>query len=113
MAKSADDLATLFGVLMNGIDFESQLTRSWKGQRVGFVDPELWEFSSAICDRDAELLEYQRAMIAKAAKKIRKHGAVVKDHVPLTSMDELVLDGEDALEQLWSKSDSREIIFSY
>lgn len=113
MAKSPQDLAALFEVLTGahqdidekskGFEDESELPESWKGQRVGFVDPTLWSFSPAICDPDHELIQQQREEMEVAISKIEKCGAVVVRSVPFPSMEQLVLDGDDALEQLWSK----------
>ncbi|MCJ1359552.1 MAG: hypothetical protein MMC33_009554 [Icmadophila ericetorum] len=104
MAKSTLDLAALFDVIIKGRDtkFGSILTDNWKGQRVGFVNPYLWELNPAVCDRDEVLLSQQRAEIEEAAVKIKNAGAHVEKNVPFPSMDQLVLDGEDALEQLWN-----------
>ncbi|KAJ5393843.1 uncharacterized protein N7487_011484 [Penicillium crustosum] len=62
-------------VLTNETHFASSLTGSWEGQRVGFVDLTLWDFVPFICDPDPTLINQQ----------------------PLT------LDGDDALELLWSE----------
>lgn len=111
MAKSPQDLAALFEVLTGAegrIDNKGdQDTPSapWTGQRVGFVDPTLWSFSPVICDPDPVLIQQQREEMDAAISKIEKSGAVVVRSVPFPSMDQLVLDGDDALEQLWSKQD--------
>lgn len=102
MARTPRDLASLMGILINGSNFAGSLTGSWDGQRVGFVDPTLWSFSPFICDPDPVLIDEQHRGLATAADVISKRGGTVKQPVPLTSMDELVLDGEDALDQLWS-----------
>lgn len=57
MAKSSADLAALMGVLLNGTDFDGNLTYSWDGIRVGFVDKSLWDFVPAICNSDPVLRE--------------------------------------------------------
>lgn len=116
MAKSPQDLAALVSVLVGGAggggvksDFDGDmddgggLSKPWAGQRVGFVDPALWSFSPAICDPDPVLIQQQREEMDAAISKIEKAGAVVVRSVPLPSVDQLVLDGDDALEQLWSK----------
>ncbi|KAI1173817.1 amidase signature enzyme [Nemania sp. FL0916] len=81
MAKSPQDLAALF---------------------IGVVDPNLWSFSPVICDPDPVLIQQQREELEAAIAKIQKDGARIKRPVPLTSMDELILDGADALEQIWN-----------
>ncbi|KAI0871454.1 amidase signature domain-containing protein [Hypoxylon argillaceum] len=101
MAKSPEDLANLMNALTN-TDYSRNLTKSWAGLHVGFVDPKLWSFSPVICNPDEVLIKQQRDEMATAIAKIQELGATVKQPVPLTSMDELVLDGDDALEQLWN-----------
>lgn len=120
MAKSPQDLAALFDVLTDadrcaekrarGDGDDDDLPEPWAGLRVGFVDPTLWSFSPAICDPDPVLIKQQRnemeAAISKieaAISKIEMSGAVLVRSVPFPSMEQLVLDGDDALEQLWSK----------
>ncbi|KAK3367391.1 amidase signature domain-containing protein [Lasiosphaeria ovina] len=102
MARTPQDLAALLGILLNDTDFSDSLTGSWEGQRVGFVDPTLWTFVPFICDPDPVLIEQQHRALADAADIIAKSAGTVEQPVPLTSMDELVLDGEDALDQLWN-----------
>lgn len=127
MAKSPQDLATLFDVLTDadrcaeerarGDGDDDDLPKSWKGLRVGFVDPTLWSFSPAICDPDPILIKQQRKEMDDAISKIEMCGAVVVRSVEFPSMDQLVLDGDDALEQLWSKyghdEDSGSLRFFY
>ncbi|KAH8746430.1 amidase signature domain-containing protein [Diaporthe sp. PMI_573] len=114
MAKSPQDLAALFEVLTGAegrIDNKGdQDTPSapWTGQRVGFVDLTLWSFSPVICDPDPVLIQQQREEMDAAFSKIEKSGAVVVRSVPFPSMDQLVLDGDDALEQLWNHDFSSE-----
>ncbi|KAH6622595.1 amidase signature domain-containing protein [Chaetomium tenue] len=103
MARTPGDLANLLGILLNDTSLSARTaTDNWGGQRVGFVDPTLWSFVPFICNPDKVLIEQQRRGLADAANTISEHGGVVEQPVPLTSMDELVLDGEDALEQLWN-----------
>lgn len=113
MAKSPRDLAALFKVFTIADGYagekarnyweDDELPKTWAGQRVGFVDPALWSFSPAICDPDPTLIRQQRKEMEAAISKIERHGAVVVRSVAFPSMDQLVLDGDDALEQLWSK----------
>ena len=85
---------------MNDADLSARAaTNTWEGQRVGFVDPTLWSFVP-ICNPDNVLIDQQRRGLADAANTILGKGSFVKQPVPLTSMDELVLVGEYALEQL-------------
>ena len=103
MARTPGDLANLLGILLNDTNLSARTTTdTWEGQRVGFVDPTLWGFVPFICNPDNVLTDQQRRALADAANTISGKGGFVEQPVPLTSMDELVLDGEDALEQLWS-----------
>lgn len=44
MAKSVKDLANLMTILMDSHqDFSMNVQQSWKGLRIGFVDPDLWQ----------------------------------------------------------------------
>ncbi|KAH6848069.1 amidase signature domain-containing protein [Chaetomium sp. MPI-CAGE-AT-0009] len=103
MARTPGDLANLLGILLNDTDLSARtVTYTWEGQRVGFVDPTLWGFAPFICNPDSVLTDQERRGLADAANTISGNGGFVQQPVPLTSMDELVLDGEDALEQLWN-----------
>ncbi|KAI0532344.1 amidase signature domain-containing protein [Xylaria digitata] len=107
MAKSSDDPIILIQTLSN-TDYDESLTNSWAGLRVGFIDPTLWSFSPIICDPDEDLIQQQRQEMATTMTKITEMGGTVKQPVPLTSTDELMLDGDDALEQLWNHNFERE-----
>ncbi|KAL2285896.1 hypothetical protein FJTKL_07395 [Diaporthe vaccinii] len=118
MAKSPQDLEALFNVLTVAKRDASEKARndwengylpdSWTRQRVGFVDPSLWSFSPAICDPDPVLIQQQREEMETAISRIEKYGAVVVRSVPFPSMDQLVLDGDDALEQVWNHDFGKE-----
>jgi Asp-tRNA(Asn)/Glu-tRNA(Gln) amidotransferase A subunit family amidase len=43
MAKSPGDLAHVFDILQPGSNYTEFLTGSWKGLKVGFVDPMQWQ----------------------------------------------------------------------
>ena len=103
MAKDSSDMIAMFSVLMKERDFSASSNKSWGGLRVGFVDFLLWEFSPVVCNREESILKQSRKEMEEAVLVIENEGAEVVRNVPLTSMDELVLDGKDALEQLWSE----------
>ncbi|KAK1832513.1 amidase signature domain-containing protein [Podospora conica] len=111
MARTPGDLANVMAVLTGrtklGADFVR--TETWAGLRVGFVDPTLWNFVPFICDPDYVLIEQQHRALSKAVDVIYANGGRVQENVPLTSMDELVLDGKDALDQLWNHDYEREM----
>ncbi|KAJ8128010.1 hypothetical protein O1611_g5628 [Lasiodiplodia mahajangana] len=101
MAKSSEDLAILIETISK-TSYNENLTKSWAGLRVGFVDPTLWSHSPVICDPDEDLIQQQRREMAAAVAKIEENGGSVKRNVPFPAMDELVPDGHDILEQLWN-----------
>ncbi|TGO65068.1 hypothetical protein BCON_0004g00650 [Botryotinia convoluta] len=98
MAKSAQDFAYLVDVIL-GTNTTPTLNTSWKGQTVGFVDDILWGFSEFICTPDPVLIT-QREAYMDTKRELIEHGATLHEKVPLTSIDELQLDGDDALDQL-------------
>ena len=51
MAKTPGDLAKIMGLLMNE-EYDSSLTASWDGIRVGFVDPRLWQPASFVVEEN-------------------------------------------------------------
>ncbi|KAF5878209.1 putative amidase family protein [Botrytis fragariae] len=101
MAKSTQDLAYLVDVIL-GTNIAPTLNTSWKGQTVGFVDNTLWGFSEFICTPDPVLITQQREAYMDTKKKLIEHGATFHENIPLTSVDELQIDGDDALDQLWN-----------
>lgn len=58
LTKTAEDLAVLTAII-TGRDQSEHLTGSWEGQRIAFVNPELWELSPVVCNRDEAILEKQ------------------------------------------------------
>ncbi|KAF7928413.1 uncharacterized protein EAE98_005469 [Botrytis deweyae] len=51
---------------------------------------------------DPVLITQQREAYMDTKKKLIEHGATLHKNVPMTSVDELQLDGDDALDQLWN-----------
>jgi amidase len=105
MAKTAQDLAYLVESLATGVELFTSLnkTKLWTEQTVGFVDDKLWEFVDFICTADPVLIAQQQELYKETKSILKQHGAKVHENVPLTSMNELQLDNEDALDQLWSE----------
>ncbi|KAH8601749.1 amidase signature domain-containing protein [Bisporella sp. PMI_857] len=104
MAKTAQDLAYLVESLATGVELFTSLnkTKLWTEQTVGFVDDKLWEFVDFICTADPVLIAQQQELYKETKSILKQHGAKVHENVPLTSMNELQLDNEDALDQLWN-----------
>jgi hypothetical protein len=111
MARSPEDLLNLMAVWLDTLILDWQqiepyhlsTNNFWGNLKVGVVDPTLWSFSEVICDPDPDLIDQQRKELDEALQLIMKSGAEVRRDVPLTSMDELEMDGEDALEMIWGK----------
>lgn len=103
LAKSSGDLAALLGVLLNGTNFDQNLTYSWDNLRVGFVDRTLWDFVPFICDPDPILKAQQDQAYDEAIVQIKAAGGDLQHPVQLPSMKDLEIDGEDVLDQMWSK----------
>ncbi|KAL6824616.1 amidase signature enzyme [Trichoderma sp. SZMC 28015] len=101
MAKSAGDLANFIGAMMEQ-DYSSYLTKTWAGQKVAFVDPNKWELHPAVCDRIEIVREKQISEFLQAVATIRESGAKVTENVVLPQVDEIVWEGEDALETVWN-----------
>ncbi|KAN0114723.1 Amidase signature domain containing protein [Hyaloscypha variabilis] len=108
MAKTSKDLALLIGAMMEQ-DYSSFLTRSWKNQKIAFVDPNLWELSPGVCPKVPAVREKQLSEIASAVTLIREHGASVFENVVLPQVSDLTWDGEDALETVWDKDLAKQI----
>ncbi|KAL1868268.1 hypothetical protein Daus18300_005992 [Diaporthe australafricana] len=111
MARSPQDLSALLEVLVGvARDTEDKVIvqggdeeppEPWVGLHVGFVDPDLWS-SPVICDPDPVFIQQQIEEMDVAVSKIENSGAMVERSVPFPTMDELRLEIDDALEQLWT-----------
>ncbi|KAJ4295247.1 hypothetical protein N0V90_007258 [Kalmusia sp. IMI 367209] len=99
MAKTATDLANLFGVLQEK-DYTGSLNSSCEGIKLGFVDPELWQPASFVVEPVPEFTEQTLQAYASAVETIRSKGAKVAKNVPLITMPEVFegLDGVDDTE---------------
>ncbi|KAI1378149.1 amidase signature domain-containing protein [Hypoxylon crocopeplum] len=100
IARSPADLAALLGVLMQK-DFGDSLSRSWKGQKVAFIDPYLWDIPEAAVRPVPGFTEYQRERYLAAATLIENNGAKVVRNAVLLQYSELEFNGKEAIEQVW------------
>jgi amidase len=104
MSRTPRDLSDIMGILMGGRDFSSFLRWSWKGLRIGFVDPDVWRpswfvdphegfrrqtVSPPFLDRSITESIPQDAETEEAKRKIRAAGAQVVENVPLITLAEL------------------------
>ncbi|KAJ4857833.1 amidase domain-containing protein [Trichoderma breve] len=78
-------------------------------QKVAFVDPNKWELHPAVCDRIEIVREKQISEFLQAVATIRESGAEVTGNVVLPQVDEIVWEGEDALETEYTESSVRTI----
>ncbi|KAK4061444.1 hypothetical protein Trihar35433_9771 [Trichoderma harzianum] len=101
MAKSPGDLANFIGAMMEQ-DYSSYLTKTWAGQKVAFVDPNMWELHLAVCERIEIIREKQITEFLQAVAIIRESRAEVTENVLLPQVDEIVWEGDDALETVWN-----------
>ncbi|KAJ5622151.1 hypothetical protein N7528_005383 [Penicillium herquei] len=77
MARTPADIAILMSILTK-TDFSSSLTESWEGQRVGFVDPQFWNFAYFNCEPEPILIHQQIRALEDARDAIHLNGGVVK-----------------------------------
>ncbi|KAJ5609522.1 hypothetical protein N7528_010089 [Penicillium herquei] len=101
MARCAEDLAASLGILLQR-DFSSSLTKTWKGLRVGFVDPKTWYIREGPWDFIEEIMNQQVADILDAMNLIAQGGGKVVQDISLISYDELQFEGLDGLDQIWN-----------
>lgn len=100
MARSATDLATLLGILAQK-DYEASLTRTWKDQKVAFVDPYLWTAPEIAMPLVPELLEHQRQSYLAAADLIEQEGGKVVRDAFLFQYSALEINGKPGIDQVW------------
>ncbi len=100
MAKSPKDVALVLDVLLPGKNFVGNLTKSWKGLKVGFVEPKAWasgpgmtkpseSYSEQYVSRSVRnsitelLIQTQPREYNAAVDKIEAAGAKVVRNIPL------------------------------
>ncbi|KAJ5735712.1 uncharacterized protein N7483_000837 [Penicillium malachiteum] len=94
MTRCAEDLAALIGSLLQR-DFSSSLTKTWKGRKVGFVDPKIWYIQV----REGI---WEVADSSDALNLITDDGGKVIQDNSLISYDELKFECLDGLDQVWN-----------
>ena len=97
MAKSAEDLAHLVDSLIDGKNFAQDLSKTFDGIKVGFVDDKLWSLGAFVCNPDPALIAQQRADYMMVKSKLHEAQATIHEDVPFPSMEDLDYDGEDGL----------------
>lgn len=100
ITKTPEDLAILLGILMKQ-DFTSDLVKSWKGQKIAFLDRKDWPSSPVATNFVPELVEKQESDIIAASNLIEQLGAKVVRDVKLIPYSALEINGRDALEEVW------------
>ncbi|KAL8709338.1 MAG: hypothetical protein Q9220_005931 [cf. Caloplaca sp. 1 TL-2023] len=100
MAKTVEDLARIMEILQEGRDYTSCLTSSFKGLRLGFVDPELWKAANFVVEPNERFEEQTLAAMNAAISKIREAGARVIQPVKLVTLEETMEDGGEDIDEL-------------
>ncbi|KAG0647437.1 Glutamyl-tRNA(Gln) amidotransferase subunit A [Hyphodiscus hymeniophilus] len=67
-AKSAADVALLTGVMMDQ-DYTPFLSKSWRGQRVAWVDPAVWKLDTGVCEPVESVRQKQKRRAADRCPK--------------------------------------------
>ncbi|OBT78011.1 hypothetical protein VF21_03094 [Pseudogymnoascus sp. 05NY08] len=83
MAKSSKDVALVLDVLLPGKDFGQNLTKSWKGLRVGFLEPKAWASGPGMTKPSESYSEQYPHEYNAAVDKIEAAGAKVVRNIPL------------------------------
>ncbi|KAK8037630.1 hypothetical protein PG991_000976 [Apiospora marii] len=85
MAKSPEDLAAILDLLTPLEDKTNQqfLTKSFKGMRIGFLDPITWASGAGAVRPNEDYTKQTSLDIAAAIDKIEAAGAVVKRNIAL------------------------------
>lgn len=103
MAKTVEDLAKIMDLLQEGKDYISHLTSSFKGLRLGFVDPELWKAADFVVEPNKDFDVQNLAAMNAAISKIRDAGARVVQPVKLVTLEETMEEGGEDIDELMGK----------
>ncbi|KAH6627864.1 amidase signature domain-containing protein [Chaetomium tenue] len=111
MTKTPKNLALVMDVLVDKSKTQvpeggyiSRVTGSWKGLRIGTLDPEVWNFgthSRKILDPSME--QQLNDQVRAAYTEIEKHVDVFRNNIPMPLSSTLDLDGEPCLMQIFEK----------
>lgn len=105
MAKSVSDLALVTEMLhtkdvrakLPPSGYTSYLTKSFKGMKVGFVDPTIWHLPPSMCPQIPHVVEQLNGAYFKAIEKIKDAGAHIEYPVKLPGLESLLMDGKPAM----------------
>ncbi|KAL8854605.1 MAG: hypothetical protein Q9221_000640 [Calogaya cf. arnoldii] len=100
MAKTVEDLAKIMDLLQEGKHYTSHMTSSFKGLRLGFVDPELWKAADLVVEPNEEFDEQNLAAMNAAIANIRGGGARVVQPVKLVTLEEAMEEGGGDIDEL-------------
>jgi len=99
MAKSVKDLAALTEVILTASieppNFDVELTKTWDGVKLGFVDPGKWKLPDELFTSDADYLQQIRSAYEGAVDKIRSMHGDVKYPVSVPHPSEIKYKGDD------------------
>ncbi|KAL8948364.1 MAG: hypothetical protein Q9222_005448 [Ikaeria aurantiellina] len=100
MAKTVEDLAQIMGLLQGGRDYTPHLTSSFKGLRLGSVDPGSWKAADFVVEPNQDFDQQNLAAMNAAISKIRNAGARVVQPVKLLTLEEAAEGGGGDIDDL-------------
>ncbi|KAK4139419.1 amidase signature domain-containing protein [Dichotomopilus funicola] len=111
MTKTAKDLAFVMDVLVDKCKTQvpkggyiSRVTGSWKGLRIGTLDPEVWNFGTqARKVLDPSMEQQLNDQVRHAYMEIERHADVFHNNIPMPLSSTLDLDGESCLMKIFEK----------
>ncbi|KAL7941016.1 amidase signature domain-containing protein [Trichoderma barbatum] len=96
MAKRSADVRTMAEILLQRT-FSSADFGSWKGLSVGFLDPNVWKMAKEMCPPHEGTAEQMVEEYEDAIKLLRKDGCSLKYPVKIADVEELTVNGEQAI----------------
>ncbi|KAI1348678.1 amidase signature domain-containing protein [Xylaria sp. FL0043] len=81
MTKGAEDTALLLDVVLEGHDYTQYLTQSFKGLRIGFLDPMGWQPGTALVKPNEDYNKQFMAEFSELLSKLDSAGAVVHRNI--------------------------------
>ncbi|KAL7930155.1 amidase signature domain-containing protein [Trichoderma chlorosporum] len=96
MAKSSADVRTMAEILLQR-SFNSPDFGTWNGLSVGFLDPNVWKMAKEMCPPHEGTAEQMVEEYENVVKLLQKNGCSLKYPVNIADVEELKVDGEQAI----------------
>jgi len=109
MAKTSSDLASVLEVLMGGKNLSSSLKGSWKGLRIGFVDPAMWQPADFVVEPNESFREQTFTAMDDAAERIEIAGGKLAQPISLISLRDACKESGYEIEDLMTHDFSRSL----